>query len=208
MFFYKEHKRTQRTPLSIIKNVKEHKNGVFFYKECKRTQKTHHSFYRERKRTRERCVFLKRMQKNARTLRSFEKNVCPTLDFTDSLLSGRIILQYSFVCFFSYKNKKVPSLPFQYMQNVFDFLWSQFCWAGGGFTNQIAYFPLCILMQYTYRYALIQSTLRNIFKLYIQDLVWKLILRYCTGHLTAAFDSISCIFREYRKCRWIDGNVL
>ena len=106
---------------------------------------------------------------------------------------------------FSYKNKKVPSLPFQYMQN---FLWSQFCWAGGGFTNQIAYFPLCILMQYTYRYALIQSTLINLFKLYIQDLVWKLILRYCTGHLTAAFDSISCIFREYRKCRWIDGNVL
>ena len=41
----------------------------------------------------------------------------------------------------------------------------------GGFTNQIAYFPLCILMQYTYRYALIQSTLRNLFKLYIQDLV-------------------------------------
>ena len=51
-FFYKERKRTQRTPCSFIKNVKERR-------EC--------------------FVLLKRTQKNARMLRSFEKNGCPTL---------------------------------------------------------------------------------------------------------------------------------
>ena len=32
-FFYKEQKRTQRTPHSFIKNGKEHKNVAFFWKE-------------------------------------------------------------------------------------------------------------------------------------------------------------------------------
>ena len=112
-----------------------------------------------------------------------------------------------FVCFLT-KTKKFRPFLFSICKMYLIFYGPNSVGQRGGFTNQIAYFPLCILMQYTYRYALIQSTLINLFKLYIQDLVWKLILRYCTGHLTAAFDSISCIFREYRMCRWIDGNVL
>ena len=33
VFFYKERKRTQRTPRSFIKNAKERKNVAFFWKE-------------------------------------------------------------------------------------------------------------------------------------------------------------------------------
>ena len=57
-FFYKERKRTQRTPRSFIKTLKNAKNVPFFYKEGKRMQRMFRSFIMNGKEHKERCVLL------------------------------------------------------------------------------------------------------------------------------------------------------
>ena len=57
-FFYKERKRTQGTPRSFIKSVKNAKSAAFFYKERKRMQRKPHSFIKNVKEHKERSILL------------------------------------------------------------------------------------------------------------------------------------------------------
>ena len=54
-------KRTQRTPRSFIKKVKERKECRVLVLRMQKNAKNATFFYKERKRTQERCILLKRM---------------------------------------------------------------------------------------------------------------------------------------------------
>ena len=110
------------------------------------------------KRTQEHCVLLKR---------TFAQ---PWISLTHCCRDGSFCNILLFVCFLT-KTKKFRPFLFSICKMYLIFYGPNSVGQGGDSPIKIAYFPLCILMQYTYRYALIQSTLRNLFKLYIQDLV-------------------------------------